>query len=294
MTSRLHLGNKRGRAAIGAAILAMSMALMVGTPARAQTTFDVIGPKEYDLPVNFDPFNVFVQYAYVQDNSKVWSNSGESIVGDGSQALVGLSKYVYFWTPEFNRNVGVAWEIIQPEISVRNSKSQANPDGSQVSGFGDTITGFATWFKPTPASTLGVQSFVQIPIGDTDVSDQTWKNLSSVLWYTPIGSAFDWTGNAGFVWQSSKPSRVQPAMLYHTNNRFGWLATDWLEPFIALDYEYIGAYAGFNEAWSFDGGLGFMIDTFENQWLTLRYSQSLAGKNHSYNDSWNLKYAVVW
>ena len=37
-----------------------------------------------------------------------------------------------------------------------------------------------------------------------------------------------------------------------------------------------------------------MVNTYKNQSLTLRYSQSLDGKNHSYNDSWNLKYAVAW
>ena len=37
--------------------------------AQAQTTFDVIGPHEYELPVGFEPFNVFVQYAYVQRNN---------------------------------------------------------------------------------------------------------------------------------------------------------------------------------------------------------------------------------
>ena len=38
--------------------------------AQAQTTFDVIGPHEYELPVGFEPFNVFVQYAYVQRNNR--------------------------------------------------------------------------------------------------------------------------------------------------------------------------------------------------------------------------------
>jgi hypothetical protein len=279
------------RGAVYAVVVAA--ATLFASQTQAQTTLDVIGPHEYDLPVNFDPFNVFVQYAYVQDNSEFFASNGDQIDGTGSQQIVGLSKYVRFWTPNFNRNIGMAWEIIQPEISVRDH-SNPNPDLRHISGFGDTITGFATWFKPTPGSTLGIQSFLQIPWGDQDVSDTNWKNLTSILYYTPLGGGFDWTGNLGFVWQSSKSNGTNPGMLYHANNRWGYRATSWLEPFIGLDWEYQEASNPLPEAWALDGGIGLMFFYYENQSITVRYSTSLDGSNHSYNDSWNLKYVYLW
>jgi hypothetical protein len=273
--------------------VAMAAALWLACPAQAQVTFDVIGPHEYDLPVNFDPFNVFVQYGLVQNDSEFWDENGDRVAGSGARRVIGLSKYVHFWTPDFNRNIGLAWEVIQPEVSIRD-RGAVDPDARNLSGFGDTLTGFAAWFKPTPKSTLGIQSFLQIPWGDKDVSDTNWKNLTSLLWYTPLGWEFDWTGDAGFTWQSPKADGVQPGTTFYTNNRFGYRVNQWLEPFVALDYEHIDSYEFQPEAWAFDGGLGLMVFTYEGQSITARYSTSLKAQNHTDNNSWNLKYVYTW
>ncbi len=260
--------------------------------ASAQTTFDVIGPREYELPVGFEPFNVFVQYATYQDNGRVFDASGDRVDGSGSKALTGLSKYVRFWTPESNRNIGVAWEVIVPEVSIRNTS--AGPGDRHISGIGDPMTGFAIWYKPSANATLGFQSFVQVPVGTERVSDTNWKNLSSFFWDWRMGEKFGWTGDAGFVWQSPRDTRVRPGLTWHTNNRFAYRASHRLEPFLAIDAEHTEANDGLPNAWALDGGAGLMIHTFDNQSITLRYSTSIDGKNHSVNDSFNLKYAYVW
>lgn len=265
-------------------------ALVFAHPAKAQTLFDVIGPHEYDLPVNFKPFNVFVQYGYVQHDSQRWDIDGNKVAGSGAEKIVGLSKYVHFWTPTFNPNIGLAFEVIQPEISVRDRSGVVK----QVSGFGDTITGFAAWFKPTPKSTLGIQSFVQIPWGDDSVSDGNWKNLTSLLWYTPLIGDFDWTADAGFQWQSARADGLTPGTLFHTNHRFGYRVNSWLEPFVAVDYEHMEAFASEPEAWVVDGGVGLMLFTYEGQSITVRYSTSLKGENHTDNNSWDAKYVYTW
>lgn len=275
------------------ALCAMSaLALLQAGHARAQTTFDVIGPHEYELPVDFAPFNVFVQYAMVQENDRVFDGDGDRVDGSGSQLLSGLSKYVRFWSPESNRRIGVAWEVIVPEVAIRN-RGAAEGD-RHISGIGDPLTGFAIWYKAAPNLTLGFQSFVQIPVGTDRVSDTNWKNLSSVFWDWRIGEKAGWTGNAGFVWQSERDSGFRPGLTWHTNNRFGWRATHRLEPFIGIDYEHTSGNDGAEDAWALDAGPGLMIHTFKNQSITLRYSTSLDGENHSVNDSFNLKYAYVW
>ena len=281
------------RVSIARKSLLAALFLAFAPSAQAQIIFDVIGPHEYDLPVDFDPFNVFVQYGYVQNDSKFWDANGNKVAGSGARRTVGLSKYVHFWTPNFNRNIGLAWEVIQPEISVRN-RNAPNPDDRNASGFGDTITGFAAWYKPTPASTLGIQSFIQIPWGDKDVSDTNWKNLTSLLWYTPLGYGFDWTGDFGFQWQSPRVDGVQPGTSLYTNNRFGYRVNTWLEPFLALDYEHTDSFDNVPESWSWDGGIGLMVFTYEGQSITARYSTSLKAQNHSHNNSWNLKYVYTW
>src|SRR6185369_1456507 len=60
-------------------------------PAAAQVTFDVIGPHEYDLPVDFKPFNVFVQYADFQSTTQVWNGNGDKKNTQDTDLTVGLS-----------------------------------------------------------------------------------------------------------------------------------------------------------------------------------------------------------
>lgn len=273
------------------ALVALSIVLSVShAPVQAQTTFDVIAPREYDLPVGFEPFNVVVQYAYIQNNDKAWGASGNKIAGSGTEQIVGLTKYVRFWTPHFSNKVGLAWEVIQPEIGVRDSGT-----GTFAGGFGDTITGFAGWIKPTQNSTFGIQSFVQIPIGDSSVSDTNWKNLTSFLWDVRLPYNFGWTADAGWVWQGKRADNgLTPGTTFHTNQRFGWKFGGWIEPFLALDYEHTEASDGIPASWALDGGVGVKIDTYKNHAVALRYSRGLDGKNHSFTDSWNLQYLVVW
>lgn len=261
--------------------------------AMAQTTFDVIGPHEYELPVDFEPFNVFVQYATVQENDRAFNSRGDRVDGSGSQAITGLSKYVRFWSPESNRKIGVAWEVIVPEVAVRN-RSAADADSRHISGVGDPMTGFAIWYKARPNLTLGFQSFLQMPVGTDEVSDTNFKNLSSMFWDWRINDTFGWTGDAGFVWQSKRDSGFKPGMTWHTNNRFGWRVNKRIEPFIGIDYETTSGRQGAPDSWALDGGAGVMFHTFDNQSITVRYSTSIDGENHSVNDSFNLKYAYVW
>lgn len=282
--SRMSRG-RTGPLSIRIAIAALSLS---AAGAASAITFDVIGPGEYDLPVDFAPFNVFVQYATVQDNEKVRDASGKKVDGDGSQQIVGLSKYVRFWSPEWNRRIGLAYEIIVPEIGVRNEGS-----GRYAGGLGDPLTGFAAWYRPTDSSTFGIQSFLVVPVGNDSVSDTNWKNLTSLLWNWKGGN-WQVTGNGGFVWQGERTNGVKPALNWHTNNRFGYRLHQYLEPFIGLDYEYAGAKDGAPKSWAFDVGGGVVLHTFKNQSIALRYSTTVDGESHAQNDSFNLKYVYVW
>ncbi|WP_051277804.1 transporter [Solimonas flava] len=285
------------RAARGLTLAGRSLAALAGLyagHAAADTTFDVIGPREYELPVDFQPFNVFVQYAMVQNDDRAFDADGDRVDGSGLERLVGMSKYVRFWTPGFDRRIGLAWEVIVPEVSIRD-RAAASADERQASGLGDPLTGFAVWFKPGEGATLGFQSFLQMPVGSDEVSDSNWKNLSSLFWDLRLPARLGWTADAGFVYQSRRThDRVRPGLNWHTNQRFAWRATELFEPYLALDAEYSDGRDGLASGWVVDAGPGLMLHTFENQSLSLRYSTSLGGRNHVVNNSANLKYAYAW
>ena len=241
-----------------------------------------------DPPVDFDPFNVFVQYATVQDNDEVRDANGDKVDGPGTQQIVGLSKYVRFWSPSWNRKMGLAYEVIVPAIGVRDTDG-----GNYAGGIGDPLTGFAVWYKPGENSTFGLQSFLQVPVGASSVSDTNWKNLTSLLWNWKRG-AFQVTGDAGFVWQDTRTDGIRPGLTLHTNNRFAYRVSQRFEPFVALDYENTEANDGLPESWALDGGVGVVLHTFSNQSIALRYSTTLDGESHAQNDSLNLKYVYIW
>ncbi len=145
-------------------------------PARAaDITFAVIGPREYELPVNYKDFFAFVQYGQFNSSSQYFDARG-NLTGQPRQDLgVGLSKFVYFTTFDSLPGVGIALEAILPEVylNVRGSGDQG--------GFGDTIWGAAVWIKPNDNSTLGFQSFLQAPIGTPNFTNNYYANYSSVF-----------------------------------------------------------------------------------------------------------------
>lgn len=262
--------------------------------AQAGTTFDVIGPHEYDLPVNFTPFNVFVQYAYIQDNDRAWDSNGDKFdLQPGSRALVGLSKYVRFFTIDSLPDVGIAFEVIQPTSSVRTERFNGI-EANTNSGFGDTMIGAAIWYKPSANSTLGLQTFLQMPIGTDEASDTNWKNLTSVLWGWQFAEKWNWTGDAGFVFQSPRDNRVHPGTSFHTNNRLSYAVNKTFEPFVGLDYENTSKGTLFSKSRAFDASVGLMVNTFKNQSLTFRYSKGVDGENTAVGDTFHVKYVYIW
>ena len=290
--------NSDARNGTSGAVRPAALALLVagalwGAPAAAQITFDVIGPTEYDLPVDYDPFNVFVQYVTFQDARDLWTSGGSRIDRDGGQTLVGMSKFVRFWSPASKRNIGLAFEVIVPEVGLRGG-----PDGDSAGGIADPLVGFAGWYKPTASSTLGLQTFVQVPVGNREVGGgDLWKNLTSALWNVRFGpdNRGDFTGDAGFVVHgSSSRGGYTPGMILHTNLRLGYRTSDRLMPFVALDYERQRARDGIVANSETTAGIGLMVTTFDNQSITVKLSHGIDGENRPVTNTVALKYAYSW
>jgi hypothetical protein len=268
-------------------------------PAQASgITFDVIGPHEYELPVDYKPFNVFVQYAYRNDDGQAFAGNGATVPGAHTQTVVGLSKYVRFWSSEHLPGIGLAYEVIQPEIRVDGTNTG-------VGGFGDTITGPAIWFKPTPNSTFGFQTFMSIPIGTSSVTNNYWANMSSFL-YDYQWESVSFTGDTGAVFRSDRhltgSNDLSEGTTYHNNWRFGWKNSSMIEPFFAFDWQTTGknidqktnlaVYGSNSNEVALGGGLMFKI---ADDWsITGRYSHGVQGKNTPVTDSINLKLVRVW
>ncbi|WP_293972497.1 transporter [Sphingomonas sp.] len=269
-----------------------------GTARAEDITFAVIGPHEYDLPTDgFRPFDVVVQYGEYNSGSKRYDGSGHRVAGPDTDLVVGLTKYVHFWTFDGLPDVGFAYEYIQPEVRVTGP-------GVKASGFGDPLTGIATWFKPSKNSTLGFQTFVSVPIGAQQVTNDFWANYSSFFFdvQSPIASI---GGDIGAIFRGNRRNGSTPDIdegnSYHANVRASLKTKTPVEPFVSFDWQK-------NQAGYYRGGLGIaspaghdtalgagaMVTLSKKTSLTLRYSRSIDGRNVTGTNAAYFKFALLF
>jgi hypothetical protein len=267
----------------------------------ADVTFAVIGPREYELPVNYKDFFAFVQYGEFNSSSQYFDSRGNLTSQPRQNLGVGLSKFVYFTTLDSLPGVGIALEAILPEVY-----SGVRGAGEQL-GFGDTIWGAATWFKPNDKTTLGFQSFLQAPIGSDNFTNNYYANLSSIF-FDAQSERLSFTGDAGGIFrgQQSAPGqpRINPGMTFHTNLRLGYKLNDPkfpVEPFVALDYQYNTAselalshlIIPTSHGQDLALGVGFAVFYDPKQSVTVRYSRSVYGQNMTPTNAVYLKYVYI-
>jgi opacity protein-like surface antigen len=258
----------------------------------------VIGPHEYALPVNYESFNAVAQYAFVQTDNMAFDSTGRRVAGPGTFTAVGLTKYVRFFTFKSLPDVGFAWEVLEPEISVQGT-------GVSATGFGDPLTGLAVWMKPSKNSTLGVQSFLSIPAGSDAVSDKTWGSLTTIVGDVQLGD-LDIDGHTGVIFKSTRHKTgsddENPGATFHANLRAGYRVHEYLEPFVAADYQTTGTSTNDATGKDISGsasneltfGGGLMLHFTNPMSLTVRYDYGVDGKNTPVTNAFFFKIAYIW
>lgn len=286
-------------------LTAMVVTTMMGASAFVQDvrasdiTLGVIGPHEYDLPVDFKPFNVFVQYGDGNAAGMSYDGQGRRQPRGGSHTWAGLSKYVHFRTFDAIPHVGFAFEVIQ-------SESYTLANGKNFGGLGPTIVGPAVWFKPNKRSTFGIQTFMETPSGTREaLATNYWANLSSFM-FDYEWDHFSFDGDLGAVVASTKHVKDQhsykPGDVFFSNLRFGWKATHTLEPFFAFDWQNAGGLYDNTLKQSVHNtssreialGAGAMWTVNSHLSLTARYSHSVEGRNTPESNAYYLKLTYLW
>lgn len=263
-------------------------------------TFAVIGPHEYDLPVDFEkPFNVFVQYGDGNAAGSYYNGQGARCPGMGSHTWAGMSKYVHFWSMKSIPHVGFAYEVIQTE-------SYRLADGTNFGGLGPVISGPAVWFKPNAHSTFGIQTFMETPSATRAVlNPQYWSNLSSFM-FDYEWKHFSFDGDLGAVVGSTLHQKGQhsyhPGTAFHSNLRFSWKASRALEPFFALDWQNVAGlydntmahYVANTSSREVALGVGVMWNITPTLNITTRYSHSVEGRNVPESNAYYFKLVYLW
>ncbi|WP_019086728.1 transporter [Komagataeibacter europaeus] len=265
----------------------------------ADVTLGIIGPHEYDLPVDFKPFNVLVQYGDGNAAGNSYNSLGQRKPGGGSHTWSGMTKYVHFRSFDAIPHVGFAFELIQTE-------SYNLADGTNYGGLSPTIVGPAAWFKPNRHSTFGIQTFMQTAVGTRDAtSPNYWSNISSFI-FDYEWKHFSFDGDAGTVAGAAKHVKgghtYSPGVVFYTNLRFSWKATRLFEPFFALDWQNVkgtydrtaGQYLDDSNSREITLGLGAMFNITKHVSFTTRYSHSVDGRNIPESNAYYVKFVYLW
>ncbi len=264
-------------------------AFVAGT-AEAQITRGFIAPHEYSLPdpVDMKPWNVFVEYATYQETERAYDSHGDRVRSDKVDQLVGLSKFVHFFN--IAPTVGIGWEIIVPEVGVRNRTAD-----SSVSGIGDPITGPAFWIRPNENWTLGADIFTQVPVGDDKLRGTRWNTIGSAFWDAQYGNV-NYTGNLGYQFPGAadRAGGARPGPNYYFNNRFGYRVTPLIEPYVGLDYEYYQSRRDVPKNHELAGAAGVMFHWLKNSSLAVHYQGGLTGESRAKSNNVNLRFVYVF
>lgn len=256
---------------------------------------NVIAPHEYDLPIKFNPFNALVQYGFYNNDERAYDNGGKGKKGPGTDAYVGLTKYVHFFCLPSLPDYGFALQAILPEIKITGK-------GVNAGVIGDPIAGFVAWIKPTGYSTLGVQINLQIPIGENEVSNHAWQNLTNFYYGLNLGG-FVFDAGVGAVFSSTRDYRgvkTEVGPVFHNNYRLAYRISPWAEPFMSIDYQYAtespvkhtGSRIPASRELALGGGA--QLYPWDKLSLAVSYSHSVLGRNVTQTDAVLFKLGYIF
>lgn len=148
--------------------------------------YSVIGVNEFNLPVNYQPFNVFLSYNVYRDEGKSWDGQSGS-----RSTLLSVEKYARFFKIDALPKVGFLWEVVVGAGSVTNKDDTSN------TGLIDAQTGFLAWVRPTDNLTTGLEYFVYLPFGSNELSGHSLDNSIAFTTNYKLGQ-FTLDGDVGY------------------------------------------------------------------------------------------------
>jgi hypothetical protein len=270
-------------------------------------------PQSYQFSTNFrDPYDSFGQFIQANDDSRAFNDKGEKVDGSGGQTYVGLSSRLHYFKLDSLPDWGWVASVTVPEVRVQGKSRSA-------SGLGDPLVGGLAWTNPTPTTTVGVQAYVQAPIGNSSVTTDTWSFWPSVFanaWLGRVNIDLLVGGILRGTTHKDGAADIERGDTGHANLRLGYSLSPPEDPFaipyFAVDFQKTGKTrgAGGADVAGSDSretavGLGVLfqlkpgaIHLWQNQktydQLSLHYSRGVSGKNTSLTNGLFAQYWHYW
>lgn len=267
-------------------------------------------PQSYEFPIDYkEPYDSFGQFLQWNNDRESFDNAGNKVAGPGTSTFVGLSSRLHYWKFDSLPDVGWVASVTVPEVRIQGAAFSAN-------GIGDPLVGGLAFRKPTPNSTLGVQALVQVPIGTSQVTTNTWSFWPSIFYDAWFNNRVNLDILVGGILRAtthkSGLNDRDPGDTFHTNFRLGYgvepviyQKSYYAIPFVSVDYQKTGKTrdavtrldvpnSDSNET-AVGGGVLFQLQKkkFYDQ-FEVHYSKGVGGKNTSVTDGVFLQYWHYW
>ena len=271
-------------------------------------------PESFEFSTNFtEPYDSFGQYLQINDNSRVFNPAGNKVDGPGGHTVLGLSSRLHYFKIDALPNWGWVASITVPEVRVQSRQFSA-------SGIGDPLVGGLAFTNPAPGITTGLQAYVQVPIGNKDVTTDTWSFWPSAFYNQWIGRVNVDLLVGGIIRDTTKKTGVpdlDQGNTVHGNLRVGYSLSPPTDPFaipfVSLDYQRTTASKVKDTGLSVPDsnsremalGLGVLFQLkpgstsiWRNQktydQLSIHYSKGVSGRNTSVTNGLFVQYWHYW
>ncbi|SAL82184.1 hypothetical protein AWB68_06418 [Caballeronia choica] len=234
--------SRRQRATLMIALASSACTLLPMPSAQASgIPFATDRPQTWQFSSDFEgTYDSFGQNLEWNHDNRAFDSHGNQVAGPGTNTFVGLSTFIHYWKLQSLPHVGFNASITVPEVRTQGSQFSA-------SGIGDPLIGGLVWYNPAPATTLGFQAYVQVPIGTNSVSTNTWSFWPSVFyddWYGHVNVDLLVGGILRGRTLRTGQDDLSPGDTFHVNLRVGYSISPpdnpFAIPFIGVDHQTSG------------------------------------------------------
>lgn len=255
----------------------------------------VIGPHEYDLPLDFTPIGEVEIYGSVNSNEQAYASNGDQTKGPDGVSTLLLPKFAYL--APLGRHLGYELEALVPVEQIVGPHPQPL-------GVGDPIFTPVLWFKPTGATTLGADLLIQPAWGQSRDSSHNLV-LTPTLLYDANWRGFNFDGDIGLSLPSGHDHEIDgirnPANTVFANLRLAYRVVPGWEPFLSTDWQSTGH--GHNDAGlsvadsnsrELALGAGVMWSPSSASSVMVNYSHTVSGANVVQTNALYFHYVYAW
>lgn len=196
-------------------------------------TFSIIGPEEFNLPLA-EPgkgIGFFIQDTDYTFDTQFFDDDGGSVGADPlGHSILSVTRFGRLFSLDATPKVTYYWEYLQPAAYIQAGNNS-------TTGLADPLVSFTAYFRPTANLLLGNENFLQLPLGNDNLTTGGFQFFPQLIGDYTIGPfGVDGLIGAGFKTDARlNGDRINRGNDYYADLRFRY-ETSHITPFLTYDF----------------------------------------------------------